>query len=100
MRPLTRLPRRVFIALGALAFLGACEAGPAPAPAATVPESARTPTAVPAAQRLVMTYFFYWYDATTGAHLDERAGLRYHPPLVPAASWRSEAWFAKELGDM
>ena len=49
---------------------------------------------------LVFTYFFYWYDAETGAHLDEQSGLPVHLPDDPAPSWRSTDWFRKELLDM
>ncbi|HEV2123543.1 MAG TPA: DUF5010 domain-containing protein [Chloroflexota bacterium] len=37
---------------------------------------------------------------TTGGHLQEEAGLRYHLPPVPAPTWRSTAWHKKELTDM
>lgn len=52
------------------------------------------------ADRRVFTYFFYWYDATTGAHLREEDGLRYHLSSQPEPSWRNVEWFKKELRDM
>lgn len=48
-------------------------------------------------RRLVFTYYFYWYDATTGAHMQPD---RDHFPPNPAPSWRSAAWQGKELTDM
>ncbi len=85
-----------------LATIGPLLGGGGRAPA-TVParaQEAPTPTPVPPDRRLVLTYYYYWYDATTGAHLQESAGLRYHPPPSPAASWRSGEWQATQLADM
>lgn len=49
---------------------------------------------------LVFTYFFYWYDSETNQHLEPQSGLPVHLPADPAPSWRSVAWFKKELVDM
>ncbi len=54
---------------------------------------------LPPDQRLVLTYFFYWYDSQTGGHLQEET-LSNHPPPEPAPNWRNPAWFEKELLDM
>ena len=60
------------------------------------------PTASPVQsdRRLILTFYFYWYDATTGAHLEEGSGLRHHLPSDPTPSWRNVAWHKKELADM
>jgi hypothetical protein len=49
---------------------------------------------------LVLTYFFYWYDAETGQHLRPEDGLPNHLPATPAPSWKSVAWFERQLRDM
>jgi hypothetical protein len=49
---------------------------------------------------LVLTYFFYWYDAQTKQHLRPQDGLPTHLPTTPAPSWRSSAWFERQLRDM
>ncbi len=49
---------------------------------------------------LVFTYFYYWYDATTGGHLEPNVPLATHPTDDPPPSWRSADWFRKELSDM
>jgi len=49
--------------------------------------------------KTVFTYFFYWYDATTGRTWGGRR-IAGAPARDPAPSWRSEDWFAKELTDM
>ena len=61
---------------------------------------APTPTALPPEQRLIFTYYFYWYDATTGAHLQEGSGLNQHPEPDPVPSWRNVEWHEKQLSDM
>jgi hypothetical protein len=48
----------------------------------------------------VFTYFFYWYDATTGAHLQPESGQPLTLPPDPPPTWRSAAWFRKQLTDM
>lgn len=48
---------------------------------------------------LVLTYFYYWYDATTMQHLEPGSGLPVHLPSSPAPSWRSVEWFKKEVTD-
>jgi len=55
---------------------------------------------VPPGSRLILTDYFYWYDATTGAHLQESGGLRYHIPPNPVPSWRNVEWHKKELADI
>lgn len=53
--------------------------------------------------RLVLTPYFYWYDAFTGAHLTNSDGsdaLTDHPPTLTGFSWRSPAWHRTQLIDM
>jgi hypothetical protein len=59
-----------------------------------------TPSPVPSEQRLVMTYYFYWYDAITGGHLEEGSGIKHHMPEDPLPSWRNVDWHKKEIADM
>lgn len=47
-----------------------------------------------------MTYYFYWYDAETGAHLRPEDGLPMRPAPEPPPSWRSVEWHKKQLLDM
>jgi hypothetical protein len=49
---------------------------------------------------LVLTYFFYWYDATTELHLRPQDGLPVHLPATPAPSWQSQTWFEQQFRDM
>jgi len=49
---------------------------------------------------LVVTYFFYWYDAATHQHLRPQDGLPIHLPASPPPSWRSVPWFESQLTDM
>lgn len=61
--------------------------------------SIATPTPVASSERLIFTYYFYWYDAATGAHLKDSV-LQHRPPQQPAPSWHNVAWHKKELADM
>ena len=63
------------------------------------PTAAPTPEPVPPDRRLIFTYYFYWYDATTGGHLQPSL-LRYHFPPQPTPSWRNVAWHEKQVSDM
>ncbi|HEX2035740.1 MAG TPA: hypothetical protein VHS99_16305, partial [Chloroflexota bacterium] len=85
------------IALLLLVLIVLSQNQPPPGPPQT---AAPTPTPVPADQRLIFTYYFYWYDANTGGHLQEQSGLRHHLPAQPAPSWRNSEWHKKELADM
>jgi hypothetical protein len=48
---------------------------------------------------VVLTYLYYWYDASTMQHLEPGSGLPVHLPATPAPSWRSVDWFKKQLTD-
>ncbi|MDH7568470.1 MAG: DUF5010 domain-containing protein [Armatimonadota bacterium] len=53
--------------------------------------------------RVVGTYFFYWYDVHSGAHFVNRDGtdaLVDHPADVGDYSYLSEAWWRKEMRDV
>jgi hypothetical protein len=55
-------------------------------------------------QRMVGTYYFYWYDAPSQTHIiNAGAGtdaLTDHPPTLDDFSWKSVAWHRKQLLDM
>ncbi len=74
------------LVLGVLGAIGAEQRRQnAKGPAAVTPAPS-----LPSNQRLLMTYYFYWYDAQTGAHLNYPAVLNNHfPPTPPPPSWRS-----------
>jgi len=53
--------------------------------------------------RLVMTYFFYWYNVDTGEHIFHHDGRDYltdHPATTEDFTYTSPAWHRKELEDM
>lgn len=78
--------------------------GKTPVPSAAHPTASPRPASpvapVPTNGRLLMTYYFYWYDATTGAHLNPPAVMNNHFPPSPPPSWRSAEWHRKQLQDM
>lgn len=98
------------VAVASLA-LAACSSGSGqptrastPSARAVAPTPAATATApgggVPSDKPLVFTYFFYWYDAYSGQHLQAADGLRLHLPPDPAPSYRNVAWFQRQFEDM
>jgi hypothetical protein len=84
-----------------LAALAGC-ASHVETPLETPASGATAPVASPvsAQNRLLMTYYFYWYDAQTGGHLQAGSGLRYHPSPDPPPSWRTIAWHQRQFSDM
>jgi len=53
--------------------------------------------------RIVGTYYFYWYDSYTKAHLIDGDGtdaLTTHPPTLEDFSYKSVRWHRKQLEDM
>ena len=53
--------------------------------------------------RIVGTYYFYWYDAPSKAHIVDGDGtdaLTTHPPTLEGLSWKSVAWHRRHLEDM
>ncbi len=56
-----------------------------------------------ATQRIVGTYYFYWYDAASKAHIIDGDGtdaLTTHPPTLENFSWKSATWHRRQLEDM
>ncbi len=54
---------------------------------------------------LVFTYYFYWYDVYSGAHIWDNAqqtddALQDHPASMTDFSWKSVAWHKQELLDI
>lgn len=55
------------------------------------------------AEKVVMTYYFYWYDAPTKGHIldgDGSDALTTHPASLEDYSYRSVAWHRRQLEDM
>jgi len=55
--------------------------------------------------RLVFTFYFYWYDIYSGAHIWDDAAhtddaLQDHPPTLEDFSFKSVAWHRRQLLDM
>jgi hypothetical protein len=53
--------------------------------------------------RIVGTYYFYWYDVPTKAHIIDGDGtdaLTTHPAALEGMSWKSAAWHRQQLEDM
>lgn len=56
-----------------------------------------------ASDRVVGTYYFYWYDAGTRAHIVDGDGtdaLTTHPASMEGFSYKSVAWHKRQLEDM
>lgn len=54
-------------------------------------------------ERLVGTYYFYWYDSYSGMHLRNREGndgLTTHPSTLEDFSYKSVRWHRRQLEDM
>ncbi len=53
--------------------------------------------------RIVGTYYFYWYDVATKSHVTYPDGgdmLTTHPPQLDGFSYRSKPWHIQQLRDM
>lgn len=53
--------------------------------------------------RIIGTYYFYWYDAPSKAHIIDGDGsdaLTTHPPTLEGLSWKSTVWHRRQLEDM
>jgi len=54
--------------------------------------------------RIVGTYYFYWYDAPSKTHVinfpQGTDALTDHPPTLEGFSWKSVAWHKKQWRDM
>lgn len=56
-----------------------------------------------AKDRIVGTYFFYWYDINTKEHIVDGDGtdaLTTHPPTLEDFSYKSVRWHKQQLADM
>jgi hypothetical protein len=56
-----------------------------------------------ATDRIVGTYYFYWYDTPSKAHIIDPDGsdaLTTHPPTLDGLSYKSVAWHRRQLEDM
>ena len=54
-------------------------------------------------ERIVGTYYFYWYDVETKSHVIDYDGtdaLTTHPPTLENFSYKSVAWHKKQLRDV
>jgi hypothetical protein len=55
------------------------------------------------ADRIVATYYFYWYDSESDFHVRYADGgdmLTTHPPTLEGFSFKSRAWHKQQLEDM
>ena len=53
--------------------------------------------------KVLATYYFYWYDAPTDAHVETANGhdlLTDHPPTLEGFTYKSVDWHKQELRDM
>jgi hypothetical protein len=60
-------------------------------------------TSFKSGDRIAGTYYFYWYDAPSRAHVinaDGTDGLTDHPPTLVDFSWKSVSWHKRQLRDM
>lgn len=67
------------------------------------PESFAGAKSFRASDRIVGTYYFYWYDAATKEHILDADGtdaLTTHPPSLEDFSYRSVTWHKQQLRDM
>lgn len=109
---LNMLSKKHFVITGAawLAGLGLALAGPHEIPPAFGPYLHPTPADFTGAKsfktgdRIVGTYYFYWYDDATKTHIINPGpgtdALTDHPPTLNGFSWKSTAWHRKQLLDM
>jgi hypothetical protein len=105
---------RVLFLVAAVAIRSAAAALTGAAPAAELPappgphvglteEAFAGSRSFTATNRLVGTYYFYWYDSPTQAHILDEDGtdaLTTHPPTLEGFSYKSAAWHRKQLLDM
>jgi hypothetical protein len=91
--------RAVAVLFVAVFCLAACAQQPAPGAGGGggIAGAATPAPPVKPDRKLIFTYYFYWYDATTGAHMQPD---RDHLPASPQPTWRSAAWQGKQLRDM
>lgn len=91
-----------------LAFIGILRGQPAipPAYGTNIHLSEKDFVGVPSftpQDRIVGTYYFYWYSTETGEHIrngDGTDALTDHPARMEGFSYRSVAWHKQQLQDM
>lgn len=74
--------------------------GPGTHPPESAFEESRTFTGD---DRIVATYYFYWYDVDSGSHIHNSDGsdaLTTHPSRMDGFSYKSVAWHKQQLRDM
>ncbi len=101
---------RAIIGVILLAGIGLARAAPHDIPPAFGPYLHPTPSdfagsrSFKSGDRIVGTYFFYWYDNASKMHIiNDGLGtdaLTDHPPTLEGFSWKSVAWHKKQLSDM
>jgi Domain of unknown function (DUF5010) len=60
-------------------------------------------TSFASTNKIVGTYYFYWYDSYSGSHIrnpDGTDALTTHPPTLEDFSYKSVRWHKKQLADM
>jgi hypothetical protein len=77
---------------------------PAPGPYIAPRQSSfATPKGFTSSDRIVATYYFYWYDSQTKAHIVDADGsdaLTDHPSSLKDFTWRSKIWHRYQMTDM
>jgi hypothetical protein len=55
-----------------------------------------------AEERILGTYYFYWYDWNSSLHIyvQGKDSLTHHPPEIESVSYLSSSWHRRELLDM
>jgi len=102
----TSSPRPSATASPSSAPAGSQSAKPTVLTDSPTPTTKPPPAAYPAplGARAVFTYYFYWYDYVTGAHLNAHGPAidpqTDRPVQDPPVTWRGTAWHAKQLLDM
>jgi hypothetical protein len=74
-----------------------------PAPPGQFARAEKASTTFRRGDPLIVTSYFYWYDAESKAHIvngDGSDALTDHPPTLDGFSYRNVAWHAGQLEDM
>lgn len=73
------------------------------APGPHAPLKGEAPAGFTSKDRIVATYYFYWYDAGTKEHVVDADGsdaLQDHPPTLDGFSYADPKWHARQFEDM
>lgn len=102
-----RVATTLVLGLSAVATLAAPERAIPPAFGPHINLSAQDFTeaaSFKSSERIVGTYYFYWYNAATKEHIvnpqDGSDGLTDHPPTLEDFSYKSVRWHKQQLLDM